>query len=80
MIPKEVDLWLGDYIVPTGDMLHCTCNSCADYLDWKHTIDENLAAACCGVAWNARSHNKKGTMYYIHGGKVDLTNVKFFVR
>ncbi|NJM54514.1 MAG: hypothetical protein HC841_00080 [Verrucomicrobiae bacterium] len=75
MIPKEVDLWLGDYLVTTADMLNAMCGACAQYVDWKHDIDQNLHGACCGVAWNASPANRKITMYRVHGGKVDLSNV-----
>jgi hypothetical protein len=77
MIPKEVDLWLGDYLVSTADMLLALCSACSSYIDWKHDIDLNLHGSCCGVTWNAEPANRKLTMYRVHGGKVDLSNVIF---
>jgi hypothetical protein len=76
MIPKEMDLWLGLYLVPIADMLFATCSNCAEYIDWKHDIDLCLNGACCGVAWNASPQNRKLTMFAVKGGKICLENVR----
>jgi hypothetical protein len=75
MIPKDVELWLGTYLIPRADMLIASCNNCGDPVDWKHDIDDSLHGTCCGVAWNAVPSNSKLSMYRVQGGKVDLTNV-----